>query len=34
MAIIISSSELLTVPYSEIIAQISQMMDQAGIIKK
>jgi ribonuclease P protein component len=34
IAIIISSSELLAVPYNEIISQISQMMDQAGIIKK
>lgn len=33
IAIIVSSSELLTVSYDEIISQISQIMDQAGIIK-
>jgi len=34
IAIIVSSSELLTVPYEEIISQISQILNQAGIVKK
>jgi ribonuclease P protein component len=34
IAIIVSSSELLTVTYNEIINQISQILDQAGIVKK
>ena len=34
IAVIVSSSELLMVPYEEIISQISQILNQAGIVKK
>lgn len=34
IAIIISSSELLNISYDEMISQISQILDQAGIVKK
>ena len=34
IVIIITSSELLTITYNEIILQLSQVLNQAGIVKK
>ncbi len=34
VVILVASSDLLTLPYDEIISQISQILDQAGIVEK